>query len=214
MLKENKGKMILTSIIILLPIIAGLFLWKTLPDQVPTHWNAEGVIDGWSSKEFAVIGMPVFLLFVHWICIAGSCADPKRRNYSPKMWNIVLWICPAVSVFVAVMTYGTCLGMEFKMDKFMPVLLGLVFVIIGNYMPKCKQNYTLGIKLPWTLHDEENWNYTHRLAGKLWVVGGLLFMFCAFLPAKLMVVALFVCIFVLVGIPVVCSYLYYKKRKN
>lgn len=211
MIKENKKKLILTSVIIVLPIIAGLLLWNKLPDQVPTHWNTQGEVNGWSSKAFAVFGLPVFLFGIHWLCLLAAKTDPKRRNYSEKMWNLVLWICPVVSIFTAVLVYGASLGMEFQIDKFMPILMGVTFIIIGNYMPKCKQNYTLGIKLPWTLNDEENWNYTHRLAGKVWVVGGILFMGCVFLPVKFLDVALIAIILILTGIPVVWSYLFYKK---
>lgn len=212
MIKENKGKLILTSIIIILPILIGLLLWNELPDKVPTHWNAEGVIDGWSSKAFAVFGLPLFLLVVHWVCMLASSTDPKRHNYADKIWGIVFWICPIISVLGGVLIYGTALGMEFKVDKIILILLGLMFIIIGNYLPKCKQNYTMGIKIPWTLNDEENWNYTHRLGGKVWVVTGFVIMLCLFLPAQVMFVVMLIALFVAVALPVIYSYLFYKKK--
>lgn len=214
MIKENKKKLILTSIVILLPIIIGLILWNKLPDKLPTHWNAEGVVDGWSSKMFAVIGLPGFLFAIHWVCVLASSADPKKQNIEGKVLNIVFWVCPIISVLGAVLIYGTALGMEFKVDKIILALVGIMFIVIGNYLPKCKQSYTVGIKLPWTLSDEDNWNRTHRLGGKLWVVCGLVFIVSMFLPNKFMVAIFLSVIAAGVFVPTVYSYLLYREKEK
>ena len=106
------------------------------------------------------------------------------------------------------MMYAIALGKAVDALLLMPLVMGVLFLIIGNYMPKCKQNYTIGIKIPWTLDNEENWNKTHRFAGFLWVICGIAIMitgflgsFWIFLPiALLMVIA-----------PIVYSYLLHKK---
>lgn len=214
MIKKNKGKLILTSIVILMPIVIGLFLWNKLPDKLPTHWNAEGVVDGWSSKGFTVFGLPAILFGFHWLCLLGSSADPKNKNYSEKLLQLVFWICPIISVLLGVISYGTALGMEFAVDKIMLILVGVMFIIIGNYMPKCKQNYTMGIKLPWTLNDEENWNKTHRMAGRLWVITGFLVMLCILVPTTVMVVTFIIILIVSVVIPTIYSYLLYKNKQK
>lgn len=214
MIRENKKKLILTSIIILLPILIGLILWNKLPDKLPTHWNAEGVVDGWSSKAFAVFGLPGFLFAVHWVCVLASSADPKKQNIEGKVLNIVFWICPIISVLGGVLIYGTALGMEFKVDKIVLLLMGIMFIVIGNYLPKCKQSYTMGIKLPWTLSDEENWNRTHRMSGKLWVVSGFIIILCMLLPTNVMSVVLIIILFVAVIVPTIYSYLLYKKKNG
>ena len=69
MIKKHLKFLIMTSFIILLPILAGLLLWDQLPEQIPSHWNTDGEIDGWSSKPFAVFGLPLILLAVHWLCM-------------------------------------------------------------------------------------------------------------------------------------------------
>ena len=214
MLKENKKTLILTTIVLLLPIIIGLILLERLPDKVPTHWNFEGVIDGWSSKPFAVFGLPGILLAVHWVCMLATCADPKMKDAGNKMLNIVLWICPILSVVLMAIVYGVALGYEFKVDKIVLVLVGVVFVIIGNYLPKCKQSYTMGIKLPWTLNDEDNWNRTHRLGGKLWVICGIIMIISMFLPANFQMVMMLLVIGIAVVIPSIYSYCLYKKKET
>lgn len=214
MIRENKKKLIITSIVILLPILIGLILWNKLPDQVPTHWNAQGEVDGWSSKVFAVFGLPIVLFAVHWMCIIATSADPKKQNIEGKVFQIVFWICPIISLLVGMLSYGAALGVEFKVDKITLALVGIVFIVVGNYLPKCKQSYTVGIKLPWTLNDEENWNRTHRMAGKLWVASGIILLLSMLLPASAMVVVVLVVIGVSVLVPTAYSYLLFREKEK
>ena len=214
MIKVNKKKLIITSIVILVPIIIGLILWNKLPDKIPTHWNSVGEVDGWSSKAFAVFGLPGFLFAVHWVCLLASSADPKKQNIEGKVLNIVIWTCPVISVLGAVLMYGTALGMEFRVEKIIPSLVGVVFIVIGNYLPKCKQSYTMGIKLPWTLNDEENWNRTHRLGGKLWVACGVVIILSMFLPNKFMAAIFLSVVAVAVLVPTVYSYLIFREKEK
>ena len=208
MIKKNLKVLILTTFVMLLPILAGLILWNQLPEQMPTHWNASGEVDGWSGKAFAVFGLPLIMVAAQWLCMLGTAADPKRKNHSEKVLHLVLWIIPALSVVLHAVTYATALGYAVPIEVVMPVLIGLIFTIIGNYMPKCKQNYTIGIKIPWTLDNEENWNRTHRFAGWLWTFCGIAIMctgffggFWVFLPITLLMVLA----------PIIYSYVLHKK---
>lgn len=208
MIKKNLKTLIITSVIILLPILAGLLLWNQLPDPMPSHWNASGEVDDWSSKPFAILGLPLILLAAQWLCVLGTAADPKKNNHPQKILHLVLWIIPVLSVVLHTVVYLTALGYGVRMEVVMPVLIGVVFTIIGNYLPKCKQNYTIGIKIPWTLNNEENWNKTHRFAGWLWTFCGIAIMFTGFfggfwvfLPITLLMVL----------VPVLYSYLLHRK---
>ena len=181
-MKNDKRLIFLTSLVILLPICVGAALWGRLPDPMPTHFNFQGVPDGWSGKPFAVFGMPLFLLAVHLVCAFAVFHDPKADNVAGKIRALTLWICPAVSLFVAALTYSYALGGDsVSPNLFGMLFMGALFVVVGNYLPKCRQNYTVGIKLPWTLADEDNWNRTHRMAGPLWAAGGFLIILDAFL---------------------------------
>lgn len=94
----------------------------------------------------------------------------------------------------------------------MPLFMGVLFIIIGNLLPKMRQSTTMGIKLPWTLHSEENWNKTHRFSGKLWVAGGIVILATAFLGSFWILIAV---LLVMVIIPTLYSYLlYHMQRKN
>lgn len=208
MIKKNWKTLIITSLVILLPVLAGVILWNQLPEQMPTHWNASGEVDGWSSKPFAVFGLPLILLAAQWLCMLGTLADPKKENHPQKIFQLVLWIIPVLSVVLHAFTYAVALGNEVPIEVIMPVLIGLLFAIIGNYMPKCKQNYTIGIKIPWTLNSEENWNRTHRFAGFLWTLCGIVIMLTGFFGGFWI---FFGIALVMVIVPVIYSYILYRK---
>lgn len=211
MIKNNKGKLLLTSLVILIPMLVGLLLWNRFPDSIATHWNVSGEVDGWGSKAFAVFFLPLFLLVTHWFCVIVTAADPKHKDIDGKMLSLVLWICPIMSLLICSIIYATALGYELSVAFWTPLLIGALFVFIGNYLPKCKRNYTVGIKVSWALEDDANWNATHRFAGKVWVIGGIVIMLTAFLSTIWLFAAM---ILVMVFLPVIYSYLYYKKSKR
>ena len=212
MLKHKKS-LILSTLLLLLPMLAGLVLWNRLPDQLPIHWNAAGEIDGWSSKAVGVFGLPGLILVIHWICILGTHADPKRRNQSGKLKQLLIWFCPVLSVLLSVVTLGTAMGGYFPIERILPVFVGVLFVIIGNYLPKCRQNYAIGIRLSWALDSEENWNATHRIAGFVSVIGGVLLLLSVFLPVGWIVGMFLAVLLAVILVPTVYSYCYYRKHR-
>lgn len=212
MIKNNKSKVIISSIITLLPALFGIVFWNKLPDTMMSHWGMDGNADGFSSKAFAVFGLPIILLALHWICLIVTSFDKKQKNQSKKALEMIFWIVPFLSLFINEIMYSISFGNNFNPLTFMPLMLGIMFAVIGNYLPKVKQNHTLGIKISWTLNNEENWNKTHRFAGKIWVTGGLILAFSVFLPSKLIIPVAVAAIAVLVIAPIVYSYRIYKNH--
>lgn len=211
MIKRNKGTLILTTAILLLPMLIGLVLWNKLPEQVPMHWNAAGEVDGWGSRSMLVFFLPLLLIGIQWLGALATSLDPKSRDLKGKLAHLVLWICPFISLLAHTLVYAKILGYDLAVEIIMPLIFGLLFMVIGNLLPKCKQNYTIGIKLPWTLNNEENWNKTHRLAGRLWVVGGALMAATAVFGS--FIIFIFI-VLIMVIVPTVYSYLYYRKHRN
>ena len=126
----------------------------------------------------------------------------------------MLWIIPALSLLVCGMMYVTALGREVNVELLMPCFLGVLFLVIGNYIPKCSRNSTIGIKLPWTLHSDENWYATHRLAGKIWIAGSLCVIGTVFLPAPASVFVMLAVLAVMVLVPTFYSYWFYKNKEQ
>ena len=213
MIKKYRKTLIITTIITLLPVLAGVILWNQLPEQFPMHFNAAGEVDGWASKAVGVFVMPLVFVAVQWLCAVGSFKmDPKANNLNEKVMGLVLWFIPALSVLMSVLVYGTALGKEMNVQVVIPLLMGLLFIAIGNWLPKCKQTYTLGIKIPWTLNDEDNWNRTHRFAGPVWVVCGVIVAAGALVGGAFLWVML-AALVVMIAAPVVYSYLLFRKGK-
>ena len=212
MIKEHKKQLMISSIVILLPILVGLLLWNRLPDSVATHWGADGSADGWGSKVSAVFVPPLFMLAAHWICILITFSDPVNKRHNAKAKKMVLWTMPIVSLFSSAMLYGTALDVKLNMASITFAVVGILFMGLGNYLPKVRQNYTIGIKVPWALHNEENWNATHRFGGKVWVIGGLALLLMAFLPTEFTLGLMVVVLLVMGFTPMIYSYLYYQKQ--
>ena len=207
----NKKLVVITSIIILLPILVSLCFWNQLPEQVPIHWNIHGEIDGYASRFVAVIVLPLVLFVLHFVCAFATMVDPKHKNISYKIWILILSICPVLSILLMYMMVGSALGMEIDVNAILPVFLGVMFVVIGNYLPKCKQSYTVGIKIPWTLNSEENWNKTHRFAGPCWVIGGIMVMFTGLFENEILIMVIAL---IMVFAPIIYSYMYYVKYEK
>lgn len=211
MLKKYKGTIILTSVITLLPIIAGLILWDRLPAEIATHFGTDNQPDGYSSKAFAVFGLPLVMLGIHLLCILATNADPKKKNISDKAIATVLWIIPLLSLVLMSMTYAYALGSKIKIGFIVIMFMGILFILLGNYMPKTKQNFTFGMKIPWTLNDEENWNKTHRIAGRTMVLGGAVICATAIFESPWI---FFSVVLIMLLVPLAYSYKLYKDKNN
>lgn len=213
MIKKNLKTLMITSVVILLPMLFGVVMWDQLPERIATHWGVDGNADGWSGRGMAVFGLPLFLLAMQWLCAFFTSLDPKNnKDQNPKPMAMVLWLIPAISLVMGAIIYAIAFGLQWRVEMIMPLFMGLLFIIMGNYMPKCRQNHTLGIRLPWTLDSEETWNATHRFAGRVWVVGGILVAVCALIPLAVMVWVMLALILALVLVPCVYSYRYYKRH--
>ena len=176
----NKKTLAITSATLILPMICGIILWNRLPAEIATHFDINGEPNGYSSKIFTVFVLPLILLAIHLLGAFALRSDPQKRNISKRLSEIVFWICPVISLIVFYAIYGSALGYKFDI-RFFAAYDALLLIIIGNYMPKCRQNRTVGIRVPWTLNDEDNWNRTHRFAGRFWVIFGFLIMInCVF----------------------------------
>ena len=208
-MKKDRKTLIATTLICLVPMLVGALVYSRLPENIATHFDLQGNPDGWSGRAFAVFGLPGILLAVNLLMPFLLRADPKHENMSGALKKVVIWTIPLLSLLCSGLTLGNALGFNTRIDRVLPVFMGVLFILIGNYLPKTKQSYTMGIRLPWTLASEENWNRTHRLAGFLWVLGGVYFIAMSFIGWTLAAFLLPLAVMILV--PAVYSYMLYKK---
>lgn len=204
-IKINKKLLLFTSILILLSSLVGCVFWYQLPEKMPTHFNLLGQADGYNHKVFAIFGLPALMLLMHWLLLFLMIKDPKSSNISSKIQVLIYWIIPFVSCLSMISIYGESLGYSMMSGLLAQIFMGVLMIVIGNYLPKTHRNYIIGIRLPWTLESDKNWRKTHRLAGKIWVLGGLLLFLNSFVQLYVYWV-FFLTLFFAVIIPSVYSY--------
>jgi len=200
-------------ILILATLAFGIYVYPQLPDKIPTHWNIHGEVDGWSGKAFGVYFFPLLNLILYPLMILLPRIDPRRQNYihfsGPyKIIRIILHIFFAV---IYIITLLVALGYPLKVDFIVKFSVSLLFIVLGNYMGKFKHNYFVGIKTPWTLANEEVWVKTHRFSAPLWVAMGFLGMVLSFIQQPWASYITFASYIVIGIVPVIYSYLLYRK---
>ena len=198
MIRENKLKYLISCIIILFPSVIAFIIKESVAGIYKGAWYFTWIL-------------PLILLLLHTgLLILTRYVDPIKQN--KKIENITFFIIPAISFYVDAIFIAIMLGLEMNIGAVCSVLMGLMFVIMGNYMPKAKRNRTFGIKIRWTLVNDDNWNATHRLSGKMFFIAGIVMLLAAFLPAIVAFIILSVILAVLVIVPIVYSYRFYKKQ--
>lgn len=211
-MKMNKKQLILTSFVIVLPALIGAFFWKALPEQIPTHFGIDGQADGYSSKLFTLVAFPILFVLFQIIALASLERVSVKVTFPAKMRKLYAWIVPALSFIVQGSIYANALGIVKSSPTLVTAFLGMLFIVIGNYLPKTKRNYTIGIRLPWTLSDDRNWFKTHRLAGKIWVLGGVIVFLDSFVKFALPYV-LGISLVVMIVLPILYSFSLSRKLK-
>ncbi len=209
--KSDWITMAVTTVLTLLPILFGLAVYHQLPEQMPNHWNFAGEVDGYGAKAAVVFGMPAFLAAINVLCQFITLADPKRSNADVKVRTLIFWLVPVISLVLNTVTILVGLGEKISVERIGPLLVGIIFLVIGNYMPKVKQNYTIGIKVPWTLHSEENWRRTHRLGGWMFMLCGVAMMLSAVIAAEFFLGLMLGVILATAFVPMIYSYILYRK---
>jgi uncharacterized membrane protein len=197
-------------------MIAGsLWAWLSLPDgaRIPTHWNADGQVDGYANKTWALSVGPVIALSVSVLFAVLPSIAVRRDHFaqSSKLYAAA-WIS-TLAVICAAHTHVilTALGSKAPTLGLVPLTVGITFVILGNYMGKVRSNFFMGIRTPWTLSSELSWKKTHRMAGPLFMLLGLAVMVSAFISMRVTMNVIIVGTIALVLIVGVYSYSVWRK---
>lgn len=200
-------------------VIAGLVsLWAypRLPLQVATHWDVTGRPDGYSSKLLAAVALPLMILGMRALLSILPRIDPKGENY-PKFASTYWLIFNGVIVFLgvlhlAILGYG--LGAPVRMDRVTAVAVGVLLIVVGNYLTRVEPNWFVGIRTPWTLSSDRVWRRTHRVGGWILVAGGTLVVLTLFVPTGAVLPIFLVTIALVAVVPVVLSYLWWRREHD
>ena len=199
-------------------VAAGISVWAypQLPPTVATHWNVRGVADGFSSRLMAVSIMPVVIIAMTGVFNVLPRLDPRRANYT-KFIGTYWLIANAVILFILIghgMIVATGLGYPVKIGRTMPIGVGLLFIVLGNYLTRVEPNWFVGIRTPWTLSSDTVWRKTHRTGGWLMVLGGIVIAACAFFPPGAFLPLFIAAVLIMAVIPIVQSYVLWKREQH
>lgn len=214
---NKKSANIITVILLVITFIGIMVSYKNLPQIIPTHWGIDGEIDNTGSKSTLWLLYGI-MIAINILFIVIANIDPKKQNYrifkkSYDIFRVVfnLFFMAVIALIIMASTGNT----TFNITRSIMFLTGILFAIIGNYLPKFKPNYTTGIKTPWTLDNENVWRKTHRFAGPLWVVGGITIAILSLLVSiKVLVILLLIIVGIITLIPVIYSYIVFKKEQQ
>ena len=206
----------LLFIIILIPFAYLAYIWNDLPEIVPTHWDVNGEIDGYSSKKTLIL-IPILLpLLIYAILSLVPKIDPKNKiKAMGKKYDNIKFILTLFMSLLALFILYSSKSQTVTNPNIILLLIGVLYTILGNFMKTFKANYFIGIRTPWTLENETVWKSTHKLGGKLWFAGGLLIIVCSLiLDTKLNFYAFITITIIITLIPIVHSYLEFKKLSH
>lgn len=207
-MKLNKRNFLI-SLLCFIPIIYCIYFYNILPDNIPTHFDYKGNVNGYTRKNIFIFVLPFFGFLLNIITSIFVSNDPIRKKENP-ISKYYIYIFPIIINILYVISVSVSLGKNINVNFILSILLGLLFLFLGNYMPKCEKSYTIGIRTPWTLNSEKNWKLTHKLAGKLYVLAG----FIMFLEPILKFIS-HILLAILLIFPVIYSfYIYLKYDKN
>lgn len=200
MIKNYKWKAIFSSLVILLPTLLGLFGEEHV--KLPHGAHAMSVF----------LILPPVLLAIHWLCLLVTARDNAHNDQSPKVLGMIFFVCPVISLYASGIIWALMCGVSFNVYAILCLIMGIGFILIGNYMPKAKPNRTFGLRIKWTLASDENWTKTHRFSGRLWVITGAVALLGVFLPERIAPYFLIALLLAITVPPIVYSYRLYQKQ--
>lgn len=210
---KSWSKADLTAIVLLVGMaLTAVVLWPVAPDRLLVHWNAAGQIDRWAGKAEGLLLLPVATAAIYLMLWGLPRLDPRREHVVAFRGVLAVLRLTLVGFMAAVYAAALAIGFGHPVDMgyLTGLAIGLLFVIMGNYLPKVPSNWFVGIRTPWTLSSERSWNQTHRLAGKAFVLAGLALIGLTLVRPQWLAVGTAVVLTAAVLGPVVYSYLVWR----
>ncbi|MCT4378667.1 DUF1648 domain-containing protein [Leuconostoc falkenbergense] len=196
----KNSRVLLPNLISLLPIVYGGLLWQYLPQQLPIHFGIDGQPDQYAPKLIAVIGLPVLIIAVNYVIIRSM----KNKGIdNQKVFPVLIWSLPLLLNVVQIVTFMHALNYHINIGSVILPVIGLLFIVLGNYLPKTTPNYMVGIRLPETLHNSENWQKTNRLGGFTMVFAGFILLITGIIGNMIAVIGLIVAMVITILVPAV-----------
>lgn len=210
-----KNGWIAAAIIIVLAFALALWFYPQIPDVIAVHWGADGIADGFAQKEFWIFLVPIVMIVLALLLYLIPKMDPKRKNIE-KFWDKYCWFVAEIELFMLyvqllMIVWNT--GFEFNMGQALAPAFAGLFYFVGKLVRDAKQNWTIGIRTPWTLSSKSVWEKTHKSGAKIFKVCAVICLFGILLP-KYSIVFVIVPVLLAAFYLFVYSYLEYSKERK
>lgn len=212
----TKLAFLFSTLLIVILILAGVFLWNQLPEQMASHWNEKDEVNGYMGRFWGVFMLPLMMIGLSLLFFAIPLIDPLKANIAEfrPFFNTFIVVFNIYMAYIHILTLVWNLGYtNFGLGRMLLPAIGLLFVFIGFMIKKAKRNYFIGIRTPWTLANDKVWDETHKLGSKLFIAGGIVSLLGIIFPKQALVL-LMVPIFASAFIPVVYSYFIFRREEK
>jgi uncharacterized membrane protein len=202
-------------LIIAAAVVASAVVYPRLPETIPTHWNMDGQPDGWSGRAFGALITPVILLGMWALFRLLPAIDPRGANYA-KFGGAFEAIIDSLMLFLLgmhIVLLRAGLGYPVQIERIVPFGVGVLLIVIGNLLPRCRPNWFVGIRTPWTLSSDRVWEKTHRFGGRLFVAAGFLIVISALLWVQWVHLVLITVVLLATAAVLIYSYLEWKREQ-
>lgn len=215
-MKKSTLNLIIALVLITIPFGYAAYIYPSLPATIPTHFNYKGEADGFGGKDSIFLGpgiLGVVSLFIFFLISNIKHIDPKRvKEEEDGMMKKFALLTVLFLTILSLIIIKSAASPSLNISKLILPAIGLFFAVIGWAMPKIRQNYFAGFRLPWTLENVDNWNETHKVAGKLWMYGGFFQVITSLVFSDMLAFVSFMAItLVMIIVPTVFSYSMFKK---
>jgi uncharacterized membrane protein len=203
-------------LIIAAAVVASAIVYPRLPETIPTHWNMDGQPDGWSSRAFGAWITPVILLGMWALFRLLPAIDPRGANYA-KFGGAFEAIIDSLMLFLLgmhIVILRAGLGYPVQIERIIPFGVGVLLIVIGNLLPRCRPNWFVGIRTPWTLSSDRVWEKTHRFGGRLFVAAGFLIVVAALLWVQWVHLVLITAVIIATAAVLIYSYLEWRREQT
>ncbi len=202
--------------IIIIAVSSSFYFYAHFPEQVPVHWNMAGEVDNYGSRAMGAFLFPAIIFFMYLMFLLIPLLDPKKQRYEQfrKVYHIFKNFLLLFMLFIYFAVGLSGMGFNISISTWVPFFVGVLFIIIGNYMGKIKPNWFMGIRTPWTLSSEEVWNKTHRLGGKAFIVAGILMALMNLFPVSAKPFVFTIILIIAALLPIVYSYFLFAKEQK
>lgn len=214
-MKWNFRRDIFALTLLILFVLISLYFYRVLPQTVPCHFNADGIADNYSSKTNLILISISIAISTYFLLTFIPMIDPLKKKIESKYDSFLLFRDIVIAFILIILVFAYISAKNgYLSTEFFGIAFGLMFIFLGNYLPRLPRNFFFGIRSPWTIASETVWVRTHRISGVWFVVAGILLIVLNLLKVKLHISLIVILIPTILYTAIIYPYFLYRKLEK